>query len=74
MADSGPWKLRLENKFGSDEAVIEVGLSKAHQRADQRAQQRVDSRSNGYAYNKNPSNNIFIYSYRTFSFIIVKWL
>ena len=24
MADSGPWKLRLENKFGSDEAVVKV--------------------------------------------------
>ena len=24
MADSGPWKLRLENKFGADEAVIKV--------------------------------------------------
>ena len=35
MADSGPWKLRLENKFGSDEAVIEVCLSKASHRLDE---------------------------------------
>jgi len=27
MADSGPWKLRLENKFGSDEAVIEIAVN-----------------------------------------------
>ena len=26
MADGGHWKLRLENKFGADEAVIKVGF------------------------------------------------
>jgi len=27
MADSGPWKLRLENKFGADEAVIKIAVN-----------------------------------------------